>query len=530
MIGERVGDWVIEAELGRDHKGRAYRAHAAADPARLATVKILTGPTSQSSEFHNLFRGRLAVLLKLTHPNIVAYLGGGVVHDNPYFVAEHVPGPDHQALLRQGKRPVWTEVLAFALQIVSALRHAHRRGVLHGDLKPGNLLLAPDGKVKLAECGIARVFGAEVPPPGDNPLSSAAFISPEQAAGKPATKRSDFYSLGCLLYALLTGRAPFIAANVVELIHKHCFVMPERPAHFLSDLPDEFDALVMKLLSKDPQNRPGSGTLLLAEFERLWASLEARGRLSKRPALPPDDPLPPPADEEEKPPTRAVLPEKLPRPLMSRPFVVIPLFVMVVGLLIGGFYLSRTDPDDLWAKAQPLMQSDDPGDWEKAWTEYLEPLSREYPDRYADEIKAFRAQTDPQAELRRAQAAGRAVKYASEAERFFHEGMQLARAGDFAAARRVWERTAIAFGGVPSEARWVDLCRLAAARAPTTEGALRRPATAAGIRATSERARSLRAEGKTAEADAVWDALENLYRDDPDAAEIRELIRKDRAP
>src|SRR5262245_24009307 len=160
MIGERVGDWVIDAEAGRDHKGRAYRAHAAADPGRLATIKILKAPNSQSQEFHDLFRGRLNVLLKLSHPNIVAYRGGGVVHGDPYFVAEHVAGPDFQSLLRQGKRPPWPEVLGYSLQIVSALRHAHRRGVLHGDLKPANLLVAPDGQVKLAECGIARVYGA----------------------------------------------------------------------------------------------------------------------------------------------------------------------------------------------------------------------------------------------------------------------------------------------------------------------------------------------------------------------------------
>src|SRR5262249_17163741 len=378
--------------------------HAAADPARLATVKVLAGPNSQSQEFHDLFRGRLNVLLKLSHPNIVAYLGGGVVHGDPYFVAEHIPGPDYQALLRQGKRPPWPDVLASALQIVSALRHAHRRGVLHGDLKPANLLVAPDGQVKLAECGIARVYGADVPPPGDNPLSSAAFISPEQAAGKPATKRGDFYSLGCLLYALLTGRAPFAAANVVELIHKHCFVMPERPAHFIPELPDEFDTLVMKLLSKDPQNRPGSGTLLLPAFERAGASLEARGKLAKRPALPADDPLPPPADEEPNAKETIVVPERPPRPLMSRPFVVIPLFVLFVGFLIGGFYWARTDPDALWAKAQPLMQSDDPADWEKAWSDYLEPPSREYPDPDAEEIKAFRVRADPPAQIRPAQA------------------------------------------------------------------------------------------------------------------------------
>jgi hypothetical protein len=525
MIGEQVGDWVIDAEVGHDPHGRIYRAHAVADRGKFATVRLLPN----TPDIHELFRGRLTVLRKLSHPNLVAYLAGGVVHGDPYYVAEYVPGPNYETLLREGKRPTWQEVLAIALQAMSALRHAHRRGVLHGDLKPANAIQGPDGRLKLAEAGVARLFGADVPPPGDNPLDSAAFISPEQAAGKPATKRSDFYSLGCLLYALLTGRPPFAAASLVELIHKQCFVMPERPIHFVPDLPEEVDALVMKLLAKDPQVRPGSGTVLLTEVERIWAGLESRGKIGKRPPLPADDPLPPPAAEEPRrvAPT-IVVPPKPPRPLMRRPIVVIPLFLVCVGLIVGGFYWTRTDPDELWARAQPLMHSEDPADWEKAWTEYLEPLSREYPDRYAEEIKAFRARTEPLAELRKAQAAGRAARYRSEAERFYQEGVRQCQAGDFPGAKRTWERVVAAYAGIEGEARWVDLARQAASRLPAQEGTLHRPAAATALRQALDRARTLNAAGKVKEATEILDALDDLYRDDPDAAEIREMIKKER--
>lgn len=526
MIGEQVGDWVFDAEVGQDHRGRLFRAHAVTDPQQFADIKVLTGGNAE--DVHELFRGRLNVLRKLAHPNLVAYLGGGIVHGQPYYVAERVAGPDYQTLLREGKKPGWPDVLAIALQAVSALRHAHRRGVLHGDLRPANLIQAPDGRVRLAEAGIARLFGADVPPPGDNPLAAAAFISPEQAAGKPPTKRSDFYSLGCLLYALLTGRPPFVAGNLVELIHKHCFVMPERPIHFLPDLPEELDTLVMKLLAKDPQVRPGSGTLLLAEFERVWANLEARGKLGKRPALPADDPLPPPAAAERKPiaTKREPTPARPPRPLMSRPVVVVPLFLLCVGALVAGFYLTRTDPEELWTRAQPLMHSEDPADWEKAWTDYLEPLSRAYPDRYADEIKAFRARTEPLADLRRALAAGRTARYGSEAERFYQEGVRLSQAGDFAGARRTWERLATAYAGIEGAGPWVDLARQAAGRIPTQDGALHRPAAAAALRDALARARTLKAADQPKEAAAILDALDALYRDDPDAAAIRALIEK----
>lgn len=528
MTGEKVGDWVIDAEVGRDHRGRTYRAHAADDPQKFAIVRVLPG----TPDVHELFRGRLSVLRKLSHPNLVAYLGGGIVHADPYFVAEHVSGPNYETLLREGKRPTWQEVLAIALQAVSALRHAHRRGVLHGDLKPANVIQGPDGRIKLAEAGVARLFGADVPPPGDNSLASAAFISPEQAAGKPATKRSDFYSLGCLLYALLTGRPPFTASNLIELIHKHCFVMPERPIHFLPDLPEEVDAQVMKLLAKDPQVRPGSGTLLLADLERVWNSLETRGKLGKRPTLPADDPLPPPASEGPRslPVPAPLVAPKAPRPLMSRAIVVVPLFLLCVGLLVAGFYLTRSDPDELWDRAQPLMRSEDPADWERAWNDYLGPLSRDHPDKYADEIKAFRSRIEPQGDLRKAYAAGKAARYTSEAERFYHEGLRLAQAGDFAAAKRMWERVVTAYAGIEGEVRWVDQARQAAARIAVQEGTLRRPAAAAALRQALERARTLKAADKATAATEILDALEALYRDDPDAAEIRELIQKERGP
>ena len=528
MIGERVGDWAIDAEMWRDHRGPAFRARGDADPTRVATVRVFSGPACQTPEFHALFRGRLAVLRRLAHPNIVAYLGGGVVHGEPYYVAEHVDGVDYQALLRDGKRPDWPAVLAAGLQIASALRHAHRRGVLHGDLTPANVIRTADGSVKLAEMGVAKLFGVEVPTYGDNPLASAAFLSPEQLAGKPGTKRSDFYALGCLLYALLTGRPPFVAANVVELIHKQCFAVPERPARYLPELPAEFDALVMRLLEKDPQNRPGSGTLLLAELDRVWASPGARGQLPARPSLPVDDAVPEMVEIPDA-PARPRAPDRPYRPLMNRPGAVVPAFALFVAIVMAGVYLSRETAESLYSKAEPLMRSDDPADWETAWNDYLEPLSRRFPDQHAEEVRSFRARAEPLGELRRAQTAGKAARYAGEAERFYAAGLRLCQAGDFAGAKRVWERVVVAFGGVESETHWVAQARQAAARVTPQTGALHRP-TAAGLQAALAHASALHAAGDKAAADAAWDALEMLYRDDADAAEILALIRKDRGP
>ena len=132
------------------------------------------------------------------------------------------------------------------------------------------------------------------------------------------------------------------------------------------------------------------------------------------------------------------------------------------------------------------MHSEDPADWERAWTEYLEPLSRSYPDRYADEIKAFRGRTEPVAELR-GPAAGRAERYpGSEAERFYQEGVRLCQAGDFAGARRAWERVVAAYAGIEGEARWVELARAGRRPAAGPGGDLHRPPAAAALRQALE--------------------------------------------
>lgn len=529
MIGEQFGDWRLDEELTAGPHGARYRATAVNDSARTAIVILMKELSPPFGEFESSFTREVLTLTKMSHPHLVAYYGGGIQQQRPYLVAEDVQGTDFQTLLRNGDRPTWQQFMSAALQLVSALRHAHRRGILHGDLKPENVLRTPEGAVKLAHCGLAKFHPVDLTPNNTNPLASAAFLSPEQVSGKSATKRSDFYSLGCLLYSLLTGRPPFTATNMAELIHKHCFILPERPTHFVPELPHEVDAFIMRLMAKDPQNRPGSGTLMLEELERLWALFEARGQLPKREPLPVDGPPSPLASNLKKKEERAFPPREVVKPpLLSRPWVLLPLFLSVVGLIVLGFQFTREDPEELFAKAEPLMQSTDPADWERAWHEYLEPLARRYPDFHAEQIKSFRNKVEPLAELRRAQLAARNAQYASEGERFYNMGLRLCQAGDVAGARRIWERTVIAFAGVEQERRWVLLSQQALDRTPKPEGLLKRPTADHAMQNLLEQATTLCKEGKIAEADAILDALESLYAAEPDFAEIRPLIQKAR--
>jgi eukaryotic-like serine/threonine-protein kinase len=561
MIGERLGDWVIDAEIGHGPLGRVFRAHAADDPNRLMAVKWLTHPRAREPGFQQRFQAEMPILRRLEHPNIVHYFDHGIHEGAPYYVADFVDGVDCDDLLRAGKRPDWREVLAWAMHLVSALRYAHRRGILHRDLKPSNVLLSgvrsqesgvreaapwasltPDSwplTPKISDFGIARLFTEGTPNPAENVIGSGTFLIPELAAGKPITKRSDFYALGGVLYTLLTGRPPFIGNNVVELIHKHCFVLPERPQHYVPDLPDDFDRLVLRLLAKEPAQRPASGTLLLEELERIWGELERRGQVGKRPEVArlTGEPvaestraIKQPDDEDER--DWDLMHPRRELPSFSRGLVYGFLLVLVIGVLIWAFFFRGPDTEELHRQGAQLLASDNPADWERAWHDYFEPLARRYPDRYAGEVKEAKLRADEQVELRRALLAGRSARYQSEAERLFYEGLRLVQGGEFPAARLVWNNLIHAYGVLDQEQRWVRLAQqgLAELDKPREGGMTGRIDPAGRIRLAVEaalaQAEKLRQEGKTAEADEVRRALEQLYRDDPDAAAVRDLLRK----
>jgi hypothetical protein len=211
-----------------------------------------------------------------------------------------------------------------------------------------------------------------------------------------------------------------------------------------------------------------------------------------------------------------------PRPLMSRPAVVIPLFLAVVAVILAVIFWPRPSPEELYAAAQPLVQSDNPDDWDRALDEYLDPLADRYPDREPKKVEADRTLLRDRRALRRALAAGAKAAPASEAERLYRRGLALAELGDAAAARRTWADLVTAFTDVPGEEKWVKLAAEGVEKLPEhkplkpPKSAAERPALAAAV----ERAKKLKADDKPAEAAALLAALEDLYRNDPDALAV----------
>ncbi len=521
MIGVRLGPWVIDGELGRGGMGTVYRARAEPAPPdgpQVAALKVLAAELALDPGFRQRFQREIDILRELDHPNVVRFLGSGEDGGRFYFAMELVDGPGFDALLEERGKIPWPEVLDLALQVTLALRHAHDRGVIHRDLKPSNLLRAtfasedyPFGVVKLTDFGIASLFASpHLTVPG-GVVGTAEYLSPEQAAGKPVTKRSDLYSLGAVLYTLLTGRNPF-RGDVPTLLHQHRFGQFDRPARLVPELPADIDEVVCELLEKDPARRPGDAGSLARRLESIRRKME---RVAANAAAPGSLPV-----LDASPEGSATLMSRLMRAeldrqnrggpirrFLNRPAVLATLFVLCVGIIVWTFWPKSAAY--LYEKGSALMASEDPDDWARAWNDYLEPLSKRYPDNpYQSDLARFHARYQGYLDERSAARAARLAGPMTEAQWFFYDGLRRRQVGDEAGARRVWRQLVEAFGPVRSERPWVRKAQQELDRIAGEETVERHLTPVVEAAAKSE---ELRRAGKADEADAVAQSLRELY-------------------
>jgi eukaryotic-like serine/threonine-protein kinase len=370
-------------------------------------------------------------------------------------------------------------------------------------------------------------------------VGTAEYLSPEQAAGKPVTNRSDLYSFGIVLYTLLVGHPPFRGESVLSLLHKHRFAQFDSPAKINPDIPPELSDVICQLLEKEPSNRPHDGFVLQRQLERIKRRFERKQQSTVvRPlAETQAESMDVEEEEEEESPGPATLMSRLMRQeltsqkqggpvtqFFNRPIVIISLLAACLGL-IGwkAWPKSKTDPEWMFEQGAKLMASDDPADWDRAWTEFLEPLDRRRLDpKQQDEFLRFRKMINDH-EARR--AVPRIGQSTSEAQRFYEQGQRLALAGDAVGARRSWQNVVRAFDGIEAENQWVRLAKQGLTDLETRAPSERRWDS---VRQALDRARQLRDEGKRKEAEAIWQGIEELYQGDSGAKEILKEIANDR--
>jgi serine/threonine-protein kinase len=475
MIGPRLGKWVIDRELGRGGMGSVYLAHEEANSQQQAALKVLAPELAQEVGFLQRFQREIDVLGQLTHPNIVRFYEAGIENAIYYYAMEYVEGQNFEELLAERGRFAWKDVLDAALQICPALKHAHDRGIIHRDIKPPNLLLTAGGIVKLTDFGIAKVFATQQLTKTGGVVGTAEYLSPEQAAGKPATKRSDLYSLGVVLYFLLTGRPPFEGRSTADILHKHLYGQFDRPMKIVPGIPHDLDGVVCLLLEKDPAKRPADGMVLHRQLDSVRRKLERKAQqtdiygiddqtVAENRASEQANAAPGPATLMSQLMREELLRQKQGSVLnrwINRPMVLVPLFLLCVSILVYVFWFRLDSPEHLYAEGSALMKSENPADWELAWNKYLEPLSRHYPDFEKASVEQFRQKYQDNHDLQRAFKGLTDNSLVSPGERFYRRGLHRCAEGDLQAARQDWQNVIDAFSGVESEERWVALARQA---------------------------------------------------------------------
>jgi serine/threonine-protein kinase len=324
MNPTQLGPYKIGQRLGRGGMGAVYEAVDTTSGRKVA-VKVLASHLADDAGLRRRFESEIDALKNLRHPGIVRLIAFGEQDEQPYFAMELVRGRSLEQLLRDGRRFTWRETISKATEITKALKVAHDVGIVHRDLKPANLLIADVTEtptsgpqaligdaitVKLADFGIAKLFGGQSHTALGHVVGTAEYMAPEQAMGKPLDHRADLYALGLVMYAMLTGAPPFRGGQLTEIIDKQRRMVPPRVSTLVAAVPPELDELIARLLSKDPAQRPASALALgrlLAAIETLHAAAGAAspGAASQRtPATGgPQQPAPPRRPTAAPPPT-----------------------------------------------------------------------------------------------------------------------------------------------------------------------------------------------------------------------------------
>lgn len=281
-----LGPYKVERTLGRGGMGTVYKGIHAKSGEEVAVKVIATG-IANNMRFRRRFAAEVETLKRLKHPHIVQLVGYGEEQGLLFYSMEYVDGQSLHTHLRQHKKLSWQEVIQIGIETTAALKHAHDIGIIHRDLKPANLMLNKSGQIKLTDFGIAKLFGSTDMTAAGSVLGTADYMPPEQAEGNPVTVRSDLYSLGGVLYALLAGNAPFGGKSVPEVLYAVRYNSVPDLRERAGEVPQELAELIHQLLEKDPQRRPPTALVVGNRLKSLLAGLNRLAAGANPSAAPP---------------------------------------------------------------------------------------------------------------------------------------------------------------------------------------------------------------------------------------------------
>jgi serine/threonine protein kinase len=283
--GQMLGPYRIIGKIGQGGMATVYKAYQASMDRNVA-VKVLPGQLAESDEFSKRFRQEARTIARLEHPHILPVIDFGEDDGTTYFVMRYLEGGTLKSRMEAGPLAL-DEIDRIFTQLCDALGYAHAHGVVHRDLKPANALVDEDGNIFLTDFGIAKILESASPrlTQTDAIMGTPAYISPEQAQAQQVDKRSDIYSLGIILFEMVTGRVPFVADTPLAVILKHLSDPLPLPSVIKADIPQSIENILLKALAKNREDRFASTSEFLASWKRALREMETIRPQTQPPAV-----------------------------------------------------------------------------------------------------------------------------------------------------------------------------------------------------------------------------------------------------
>jgi serine/threonine-protein kinase len=267
IIGKKLdGRYEIQEIIGVGGMAIVYKAYDSIDD-RIVAVKVLKEEYLSNEDFKRRFKNESKAIAVLSHPNIVKVYDVSLSEKLQYIVMEYIDGITLKEYIDQQHVLTWKEAVHFTVQILRALQHAHEKGIVHRDIKPQNIMMLEDGTIKVADFGIARFANSETRTMTDKAIGSVHYISPEQARGADTDEKSDIYSVGVMLFEMLTGQLPFESENAVSVAIMQMQQEPKKPREINDKIPEGLEDITLRAMQKEPLQRYPSAAEMLLDIE-----------------------------------------------------------------------------------------------------------------------------------------------------------------------------------------------------------------------------------------------------------------------